>query len=232
MYYVKNLSYKYKKNNEMTLKQVNFEIKPGMLNVLVGENGSGKTTIMDCITKSLNSDFDNNFPKINEILYMTQNIFFAPSNSGKDVKNLIKGLSSKKVVDNFDEMLVASLSENEKEKYNHLLNINMGEMSVGERKWLYLQLFSKITKKLYLFDEPTSGVDPVSRKLIMKRLESLVRHNRQCLISTHQLQDLQHIKTNIIFLHNGCIVYQGDFHEWLKINGTNNPDIAFERTIN
>ncbi|WP_169710787.1 AAA family ATPase [Staphylococcus lutrae] len=231
MYYIKNLKYKYKKSNNYILKDVDFIIKPGVLNVLIGENGSGKTTLLDCITQSLKADFEHNLPKSKDILYMTQNIFFAPSNKGKDIKNLIRGLLPKNESEYFDEEIFSKFTSDEINKYQHLLNMKMGDMSVGERKWLYLQLFSRIPKEIYLLDEPTSGVDPLSRKLIMKRIEDIIRHGKQCLISTHQLQDLQHIDVNLIFLNKGKIVYQGDFKHWLKLNEATNPDIAFEKTL-
>ena len=59
MYKVENLSFKYKKSKQNTLSNISFSLTNGKLNVLVGENGAGKTTIMDCIAGINKTIYDN-----------------------------------------------------------------------------------------------------------------------------------------------------------------------------
>lgn len=113
----------------------------------------------------------------------------------------------------------------------HLWSMKIGKMSVGERKWLFIALLSSIERKLYIFDEPTSGVDPSSRLKIMNKFKKLIENQRICIISTHQLQDLSYIDSHLILLHKGKVLYEGDFQDWLKLFNTINPDEAFARMI-
>ncbi|MDW8568840.1 hypothetical protein SD310_14870 [Staphylococcus shinii] len=93
-----------------------------------------------------------------------------------------------------------------------------------------MTLLSILNRELYLFDEPTSDIDPMSRKLILKRLKYL-SNNKSVLISTHQLQDLNNSDSEIIFIDNGIKLYEGNFNEWLNKLKTKNPDEVFEKTI-
>ena len=107
----------------------------------------------------------------------------------------------------------------------------MGKMSFGERKWLFITLLSIIDRKVYIFDEPTSGVDPSSRRKIFRKIKRLIDDGKVCIISTHQLQDLMHIDCHLIMLHCGRIVFEGDYKEWLKSYNTTDPDEVFELMI-
>lgn len=109
--------------------------------------------------------------------------------------------------------------------------MKLGKMSVGEKKWLFVTLLSSIKRSLYLFDEPTSRVDPASRIQIMRRLQRLVDEGKTCLISTHQLHDLAQLDAHVIFLHGGRVLYEGDFQDWLDESGTSDPDEAFVRMV-
>ena len=70
MYKIKNLNFSYRKDqNEKTLKDVTFNLPNGCLNVLVGQNGSGKTTIMDCIAGINDSENENEIPNYLEFSF-------------------------------------------------------------------------------------------------------------------------------------------------------------------
>lgn len=62
------------------------------------------------------------------------------------------------------------LTDREKELFIHLWDLKMGKMSLGERKWIFITLLSQIiNRSIYIFDEPTSGVDPSSRRKILQK---------------------------------------------------------------
>ncbi|MBW0763135.1 ATP-binding cassette domain-containing protein [Mammaliicoccus lentus] len=231
MYKVENLSFKYKKSKQNTLSNISFSLTNGKLNVLVGENGAGKTTIMDCIAGINKTIYDNVLPEQQSIVYMTQNMFLSPNCVGKDVINLIKGMSSKTEGRYFDKKITEQLETKELEKLEHLTQMTIGKMSEGEKKWLYITLLSALDRKLYLFDEPTSGIDPLSRKLIIKRLK-IIAEEKVVLISSHQLQDLYNSDSKIIFINKGKKIYDNDIETWLNDMGTQDIDEAFEETIN
>lgn len=229
---IQGLRYSYPKAKKETLKNVSFELKKNKLNVLVGLNGAGKTTLFDCMTKTLiANEGDLQLPSTLETLYLTQNIFYSSELTGRDMSLFIGSLAEMKEYKQMNSFIHTLHSEREKELLKHLWDMKLGKMSVGERKWLFVMLLTCIKKELYIFDEPTSGVDPSSRKNIMNRLDELVDKNATCLISTHQLHDLSHVAAHVIFLHDGVILYEGDYHEWLEKFQTRDPDEAFIKMI-
>ncbi|UYM81484.1 ABC transporter ATP-binding protein [Heyndrickxia coagulans] len=229
--HVFNLKYKCKKAKDYVLNGVTFTLNTKKLNVIVGLNGAGKTTLFDCLTGNLTPETGEiSLPDKKEMLYLTQNIFFSPEIKGKDFAKFVARLSGKKGSNQIDDYL-DFLDSRERELMAHLWSMKIGKMSVGERKWLFIALLSSIERKLYIFDEPTSGVDPSSRLKIMNKFKKLIENQRICIISTHQLQDLSYIDSHLILLHKGKVLYEGDFQDWLKLFNTINPDEAFARMI-
>lgn len=225
---VKNLKFKYKKSNKYVLEDVSFSLKKDKLNAIVGVNGSGKTTLFDCITKVLKPQSGIvNLPDINEILYLTQSIFFSPLIKGKDLAKFIFDLSEIKNGYSI-EYFYNDLTDSEIKLLNHLWDLKLGKMSYGERKWLFLTLLSIVDRSLYIFDEPMSGVDPSSRRKISSKIKKMISQQKICIISTHQLQDLSHIDCHLILLHEGTILYEGDYKQWLENYNSNDPDEVFE----
>jgi ABC-2 type transport system ATP-binding protein len=230
--HVNQLTYRYPKATRPVLDGVSFTLQPNKLNVLIGQNGAGKTTLFDCMTGTLPVDKASlDLVPTTDMLYLTQLMYNHPELTGKDFAYFIGRLSQRPDFKKLESYINNLSTSREQELFEHLWTMKLGKMSVGEKKWLFVTLLSSIKRSLYLFDEPTSGVDPASRIQIMRRLQRLVEEGKTCLISTHQLHDLVQLDAHVIFLHGGRILYEGDFQDWLKESGTTDPDEAFVRMV-
>ncbi|MBO2944990.1 ABC transporter ATP-binding protein [Paenibacillus sp. F411] len=228
---IKNLKFKYPRAKDFVLQGVSFSLHTNKLNAIVGVNGSGKTTMFDCITSVLNpAAGEINLPHMQDILYVTQSLFFSPVIKGKDFANFVRRIDDKPIEKELG-YYTKKMSQREKELFEHLWELRIGKMSIGERKWFFIHILIMIDRSLYIFDEPTSGVDPASRKRIYELIGSLIKEGKTCIVSTHQLQDLMYLDSHLIILNKGRITYEGDFKEWLHINNTDNPDEAFENML-
>lgn len=229
--FVQHLQFAYPKSRAL-LHDVAFTLQPNKLNVLIGMNGSGKTTLFDCMTGALRPQAgDIALPDQSDILYLTQSIYYSDELKGKDVAYFIGRLAQ---LTDFKKQTTYSASlqsRREIDLFHHLWQMKVGKMSAGEKKWLFVTLLTTIPRALYMFDEPTSGVDPATRLHIMRRFEKLIADGRTCLFSTHQLHDLLHTDAHVIFLHDGSIVYEGDFQDWLQTFQTTDPDVAFTKML-
>ncbi|WP_214890435.1 ABC transporter ATP-binding protein [Exiguobacterium sp. s142] len=229
---IQNLTYFYPKATRPVLDDVSFTLHPNKLNVLIGLNGAGKTTLFDCMTRTLPVDRASlQLVPSSDMLYLTQQILYHNELTGKDLTYFIGRLTKRPDFKRLATYVNGLTTAREQELFEHLWKMKLGKMSVGERKWLFVTLLASVKRSLYLFDEPTSGVDPASRINIMRHLQRLVKDGRTCLISTHQLHDLSQLESHVIFLHKGRVLYEGDFQDWLRASGTTDPDEAFVKMV-
>ncbi|AWB45430.1 hypothetical protein DCC85_15180 [Paenibacillus sp. CAA11] len=101
----------------------------------------------------------------------------------------------------------------------------------GERRYLSILAVTLIQRKLYIFDEPTSGVDPEARVQILRRIEQLVQNPEVIvLLSTHTLHEFSNIDCKIHLLHQGRMQFEGSYEEFVH-NEADNPDLAFYERV-
>lgn len=230
--HIQQLRYTYPKAPRPVLDGVSFTLHPHKLNVLIGLNGAGKTTLFDCMTGTLPIEAGTlQLVPSQDMLYLTQHMMYHNELTGKDLTYFIGRLTKRPDFKRLETYMNGLSSAREQERFEHLWKMKLGKMSVGERKWLFVTLLSSVKRALYLFDEPTSGVDPASRIHIMRRIQRLVEDGRTCLISTHQLHDLAQLDAHVIFLHAGRVLYEGSYDDWLAASGTTDPDEAFLQMV-
>lgn len=173
--HVHQLTYHYPKATRPVLDGVSFTLQPNKLNVLIGQNGAGKTTLFDCMTGTLSVDKESlELVPTADMLYLTQLMYNHHELTGKDFAYFIGRLSQRPDFKKLESYMNNLSTSREQKLFEHLWTMKLGKMSVGEKKWLFVTLLSSIKRSLYLFDEPTSGVDPASRIQIMRRLQRLV----------------------------------------------------------
>ncbi|MBT2285398.1 ABC transporter ATP-binding protein [Paenibacillus polymyxa] len=231
-----NISFNYPKTKFNVINGVDITFEKNLVNVLIGLNGAGKTTLFDLLIGQYKPSEGQivNLPKYEDILYHLQGAFISYLVTGKDYVRLIFSISGKTFIDDKEAIMSKIDLKNERELtlFSQLWSKRIGQMSVGERKWLYIVTLTQIKKKLYIFDEPTAGVDPSSRVKIYKRIEKLTEHENSTIIfSTHHLHELKDIKCKIIFLHKGEILFQGDYTQYISSFDTTNPDEIFDLFI-
>jgi ABC-2 type transport system ATP-binding protein len=228
MFHIRNLSFAYP-NQQKLLKNLSMTFIPGRVNVILGLNGAGKTTLFDLISGVLpKAEGLIHLPLENEILYQLQGIPFLTNLKGKDLVNLILKADFKNKIKVIMPDHITLTDEREKQLFAKLWNTRYGDMSLGERRWLMVSLMCELNRQLYLFDEPTSGVDPHSRLNILKRMERLSKRDGTIVIlSTHNLHELEYIDCQLFLLHEGSLLFDGSYRQFVSAGEGNNPDAAF-----
>jgi len=226
---IKHLSYSYPKTRTTVLEDISLDLDTDKINVILGLNGAGKTTLFDLISGVIPRPKEiQGIKTTDSILYQVQGVPLLSSLKGKDIARLIlksdykyqgKTLTYKSLVNN-------DSNENEIKKAKRVWNMMFGKMSPGERRWLMISSYCRIDRSIYIFDEPTSGVDPNSKVSILNQIKSL--SSKIVILSTHILHDLKQLGGNIFVLHEGKIVFKGDYEEFLNIGDSENPDISFQ----
>lgn len=200
------------------LKGVTFSLKCGQSHILFGPNGSGKTTLISTLMGLPTYEAASGTIIFNGIDITTKTVeeraklglavsFQSPPEiTGVKLVDLLKLCLGKKTEEPFsaeEQRLIEVF------RLNDFLNrdLNVG-FSGGERKRSEILQLILLKPKLLLLDEPDSGVDVESLKLIATEIERYVENSgSSALIITHKGDILEYIKAKY-----GCILLDGKFH--------------------
>ena len=202
----KGLTRRYGKT--VAVDNISFDIPEGRIIGLIGPNGSGKTTALKAILGL--SPFEGELkvlgldPRTHRDELMQQVCFIA------DVAILPRWLRVKDAVDfvagvhpKFDRAKAERYLANTKLKPT----MKVKEMSKGMVVQLHLALVMAIDAKLLVLDEPTLGLDILYRKQFYQHLlEEYFDQNKTIIITTHQVEEIEHILTDLMFIREGKIV--------------------------
>ena len=202
----KGLSKRY--GNTAALDNVSFDIEAGRIVGLVGPNGAGKTTALKAILGL--AEFDGSLsvlgldPRTHRTQLMEQVCFIA------DVAVLPRWLRVGDAVD-FVGGVHPRFSREKCEKLLARTKIKptqrVRELSKGMIVQLHLALVMAIDAKLLILDEPTLGLDILYRKEFYNNLLSdYFDEQKTILVTTHQIEEIEHILTDLLFIKEGKIV--------------------------
>ncbi|WP_119326171.1 AAA family ATPase [Companilactobacillus musae] len=180
---IKNFSFKY--DQRQLFEKVDFLFMEGRLNFILGKNGIGKSTLLDCIADvddNRSNEFKN-FPKKFQIAYLTQGNNINAELTVKDLLEFLQQLNN-----------VRSVSI--PEVIQKIQNIKFGNLSGGERRIVLVFLNYMLDRELYIFDEPESGVDIENSQEIFKWLRELVTLKKTVIVTTHKLDNI--LATDIV----------------------------------
>ncbi len=194
---------------------IDFEVPAGRIVGLIGPNGSGKTTTLKAALGLI--DFDGQLqvmgydPRTQRDDLMKDVCFIA------DVAILPRWLRVKDAVD-FVEGVHPRFNRARAEKYIANTKLKPGmkvkEMSKGMIVQLHLALVMAIDAKLLVLDEPTLGLDIIYRKQFYQNLlEDYFDEQKTIVITTHQVEEVEHILTDLMFIRDGKIVLAATMEE-------------------
>lgn len=201
---IKDFVFSYKKS-ERLFNHLDLSFDENKINVLIGPNGIGKSTLLDCI-----ADVDNlrggitfkGFPKRSDIAYQLQGVPFIGEVSVKKTINMLMNIDG--VVNN--DIAIPPFIENIYEK-------KMGELSGGQRRLVVIFGISILQRELYLFDEPESGLDPDISEQAMMLIRKIKANGKNVIMTTHQFENLDDILYKVFFLYDGRCIFSGSMTE-------------------
>ncbi len=194
--------------NKLALNDTSFEIEAGKIIGLIGPNGAGKTTALKAILGLIPFDGDLKVlgmdPRKQRDELMNDVCFIA------DVAVLPRWMKVKEAID-FVDGIHPRFDRAKCERFiaNTQLspNLRVREMSKGMIVQLHLALVMAIDAKLLVLDEPTLGLDILYRKQFYQRLlEDYFDEQKTIIITTHQVEEIENILTDVMFIRDGKIV--------------------------
>jgi len=223
-----NVSFKYE--NEKIIDNINFEIKKGQTIALVGQSGSGKSTIANLIPRFYDVSEGKisidgiNIKKINKNnlrgligLVSQDSILF----NDTIINNIKLSESETELDDIINSASIANADDFIKKfekKYETNVGDGGGKLSGGQRQRISIARAVFRNPPIMILDEATSSLDSESEKLVQQALEKLMK-NRTSLVIAHRLSTIQKADL-ILVISEGQIIEKGTHNELIGKNGT------------
>ncbi len=212
----KNLSKSY--GDFKALQNISVSIEKGQIVGLIGANGAGKTTMINAILGLSSYDGELNVlgfdPHTQRDQLMKEVCFIS------DVATLPKWIRVSEIIQ-YVEGVHPKFNREKALGFLAGTSIPMdkkvGQLSKGMIVQLHLSLIMAIDAKILVLDEPTLGLDILYRKTFYDQLlEDYFDEDRTILVTTHQVDEIENILTDVIFIKEGEIMYNASMEETLS----------------
>ena len=201
--------------NKQALSDVNFTVGEGRIVGLIGRNGAGKTTALKAVLGL--TPFDGSLKVLGrdpgtEREHMLESVSFIA-----DVAVLPRWLKVRNALE-YVEGVHPGFQRERAEQFLSKTDVRMDhkvrELSKGMVTQLHLALVMAIRAKLLVLDEPTLGLELlVRRNFYDTLLNDYMDEGRTILVTTHQVEEIEHILTDVLFIEQGRIVLDSPIDE-------------------
>ena len=223
----RNVMFKYE--NDWVIKDVSLTIPKGKTVALVGQSGSGKTTMADLLPRFYDvhdggvyiDDVNVNDARLHDVRALMGNVnqeailfndtFFNNIAFGVESATMEQVIEAAKVA-NAHEFIMAT-----EKGYETNIGDRGGKMSGGQRQRISIARAILKNPEILILDEATSALDTESERLVQDALENLMR-NRTTLVIAHRLSTIKNAD-EICVMHEGKIVERGHHSELFELNG-------------
>jgi ATP-binding cassette subfamily B protein len=221
-----NVSYTYKETNIKALDKISFNVKKGESIAIMGDVGSGKTTILELISRVYEPDQGNvyiggnNISDVNlnllrdSIGYVPQSTFLFSETIENNLKFGKEDASSSEIK---ESIKIADLTDDInlfKDKYNTLLGERGVNLSGGQKQRLAIARAVIKKPKILILDDSLSAVDTQTEENIISNINNITK-NITVFISTHRISTSKNCD-KILVINNGNLESFGSHEELMK----------------
>jgi ABC-2 type transport system ATP-binding protein len=214
---------KYKGSSTFAIKNISLDIEPGRIFTLLGRNGAGKTTFVRiCATQLLPTSgtvkiFENDLIKDTEKI---RNYISVVPQEGRPLRALtpwdhvyfwlrIRG------VNKYESAIRSRKILQEFELYDVRNKLAM-YLSGGMKQKILVAMAMATESKLLFLDEPTIGLDPVSRRQIWKAIKEKKESGTTILLTTHYMDEAEVMSDDIVIIDKGVVISKGTLSDIRK----------------
>ncbi|OON98673.1 MAG: hypothetical protein ATN35_04030 [Epulopiscium sp. Nele67-Bin004] len=205
--------------NKKALDDFSMNIAKGEIVGLIGKNGAGKTTILNCLSGSILAD-EGEIKFNGEVLtadskirntfgFLVDGTFCDYLNAYENLKLLCyaSGIKDIKIINKkIDNVLQIVGLENQKKSY-------VGSFSFGMKQRLSLAQALLNSTNMLILDEPLVGLDSMGRELVKNLIKQKAKEGILVLFSDHNLQEVQSLSDRIVCIDKGVKIYDDVFCE-------------------
>lgn len=221
------------------VKGISFEVNNGEIVGLLGENGAGKTTTLRMLATMIKPTGGDATINGNSIIKDSSKvrgdigILF-----GGDV-GLYDRLTAKENIEYFAELNGMDKKRREESIKNlteifdmgEYINRRVGKFSRGMKQKVSISRSIVHNPSVMLFDEPTTGLDVTSSKIVQEFILRCKKQNKAILFSSHSMQEVERLCDRVIIIHKGEIVEEGTIEGLKEKYKENDMEEIFMRLV-
>ena len=223
----KNVWFAYN-NEDWVLKDISFSVKAGQTLALVGATGSGKSSIINLLSRNYNHnkgevlidganylDYEL-FSLRSKMSLVLQDVFLFSDTILNNI-TLHQSISLEQVRDSARKIGVDSFIENLPDSYQYNVKERGAMLSVGQRQLISFLRAYVSNPNILILDEATSNIDSETEQMIQKAIVELTK-GRTSIVIAHRLATIQNAD-QILLLQDGKILESGTHQELMKKGG-------------
>jgi len=203
MLQVENISFSYRRGKKDVLDDFSISLERGKIYGLLGKNGAGKSTLLYLMSGLLT-------PKHGKVMYhdvdvrrrlpiTLQDMFLVPEEFELPAISLVSYVE-------LNSPFYPRFSKEDMMRYLHYFemeqDINLGALSMGQKKKVFMSFALATNTSLLLMDEPTNGLDIPGKSQFRKFIASGMSDDKTIVISTHQVRDIDKILDHVLIMDN------------------------------
>lgn len=227
---IQNLTFSYRRRKQPVIEDLSLDLNSGSVYGLLGPNGAGKSTLLYLIAGLLTptsgrvllddvntrlrrpgtladifivpEEFD--LPSIRLSSYVKLNAPYYPNFSLDDMKRHL-------------------------EMFSMDSNPNLGQLSMGQKKKVFMAFALACNTRIMLMDEPTNGLDIPGKSVFRRFIASNMNDDRTVVISTHQVRDLDNLLDHIVMIDTHKLICSAPvslISERLSFTTTSSPEVV------
>jgi ABC-2 type transport system ATP-binding protein len=211
---IKDLSFRYGKTKAMVFDHFSLDLAQGAVYGLLGKNGTGKSTLLYLLTGLLRRqggsitykgvDVALRYPVVLQEMFLVPEEFSMPEVS---MKQFVK--VNAPFYPRFSEAILKDcLHEFELNE-----DINLGELSMGQKKKAFMSFALATNTSLVLMDEPSNGLDIPSKSQFRKVIAKGMTDNKTVIISTHQVRDIDSLLDHVVMIDGSEVLLNASVNE-------------------
>lgn len=228
---ISNISFQYG-NGPKVLDNFSLTLNEGGVYGLLGKNGTGKSTllylIMGLLRPKQGTVCYNGSPTFLRRPEALEDMFIVPEEYNLPALPLQKYIETiKPFYPRFDEELLHRCLD----MFEMPADVNLGALSMGQKKKVYMCVALATRTRLLLMDEPTNGLDIPSKSQFRKVIAGSMDPEQIIVISTHQVRDVELLLDHVTMIENNRVLLNAKMDTLFKDDEVVNLENVFNQQI-
>ncbi|MDD6125780.1 MAG: ATP-binding cassette domain-containing protein [Paraprevotella sp.] len=210
---ISNVTFEYRKGKPV-LKDFSLSFPQGGVYGLLGKNGTGKSTLLYLISGLLRPRHGevrvdgmlsaNRQPEMLREIFLVPEEYDLPSVSLKSYTRALKSFYPR-----FSDELLRKCIE----VFDLEMDMQLGTLSMGQKKKVYMCVALATGTRVLLMDEPTNGLDILSKSQFRKAVVQGMDEDKTLLVSTHQVHDVERLLDHVTIINGNQVLLHGPLNE-------------------